>query len=64
MQPTNIVSFEAPSMEMKYKHLVNVLRRCGGFDLSTADKISLIRNTLRELNEEPTVTPLIPSRSP
>jgi len=64
MLPTNVVSIEAPSMEIKYKYLISVLQKCGGFDLSTADKIFLIRNTLRELGEEPTVTPMIPSRSP
>jgi len=64
MQPNNVLSFEAPGLEMKYKHLVDVLKQCGGFDLSTTDKISLIRQTLRDLGESPTITPMIPSRSP
>jgi hypothetical protein len=67
MKSTNIVSIEfepVVSMEQKYNYLINVLKRCGGFDLSTTDKMSLIRKTLRDIGEEPTITPLISSRSP
>lgn len=62
MHPTNVISISdiTPTIEHRYRHIVNVLRRCGGFDLSNADKISLIRHTLRELGEEPTITPIIP----
>jgi hypothetical protein len=48
----------------KYGVAIETLRKCGGFDLSTGEKISLIRQTLRELAESPTITPVIKPKSP
>jgi hypothetical protein len=59
----NVISIKPMTTEDKLAGVINVLKICGGFDISTADKISLIRETLRNLGENPTVTPMI-NKSP